>query len=139
MSEEWSVACPYCGKPAKLVTGDIIYPNRADLSAKYFWQCEDCDAYVGTHDNSPVHKPLGRLANASLRKAKIAAHAQFDPIWRVPVKYGVPKSVARKNAYAWLSQQLNIPMKRCHIGYFDIETCRRVAEVCQRRNEEVNL
>ena len=74
------VHCDYCGKPALFVGGLIIYPHRLDLRSKVFYYCEPCQAWVGCHPNTAV--PLGRLANAELRSAKMAAHAAFDPLWR---------------------------------------------------------
>ena len=43
-------ACAECDSTdIQLVTGATIYPHRHDLHALYFWQCQDCEAYVGTH------------------------------------------------------------------------------------------
>jgi len=79
------VTCPYCQSAAKLVGGRAIYPHRPDLAAKRFWQCKPCDAYVGCHEagngQGDGTKPLGRLANAELRKAKKDAHYAFDRLW----------------------------------------------------------
>ena len=115
------IRCPYCGKPAEFVTGSAIYPHRSDLHDKQFYRCQPCEAWVGCHDGTP--HPLGRLANAELRAAKIAAHAAFDPLW---VNRGIGR---RKAAYRWLADHLGIPPSRCHIGWFDLEQCRRVVEV----------
>jgi len=115
--------CPYCGEKAKMVGGKEIYPHRPDLYQLNFYQCAPCDAYVGCHKTGDGKQPLGRLANAELRKAKSAAHAAFDPMW----KDGKKK---RGSAYAWLSDQLGIDKRDCHIGMFDVETCRRVVEIC---------
>lgn len=120
-----SILCDYCGKQAKLVQGDVIYPHRPDLYELWFWSCEPCQAYVGTHKQSKVHFPLGRLANHALRRAKNRAHAAFDPLW----KDGPTK---RKEAYEWLSNGLGIDFKDCHIGMFNIEQCDRVVEICER-------
>ncbi len=126
--------CPYCTKPAALVGGDVIYPHRPDLAEKKFWSCEPCGAYVGCHPASAPGKggqgdgakPLGRLANAELRRAKQAAHAAFDPLWMAgPLK--------RREAYGWLAQQLGVPFPDCHIGEFDVELCRKVVQVCTTR------
>jgi hypothetical protein len=76
---------------------------------------------VGCHKGTTL--PLGRLANAELRKAKMDAHAAFDPMWR-------NGAMSRGRAYGWLAKQLGIDKKRCHIGYFSLEECRRVMEVC---------
>ena len=50
------------------------------------------------------------------------AHAAFDPIW----KDGYMK---RKEAYKWLSKQLDIPEQYTHIGMFGAETCKIVARI----------
>lgn len=98
-----NLKCPYCDKNAKLVTGKEIYPHRTDLYGKFFWLCADCDAYVGCHPvtkhNKCASNPLGRLANAELRKAKMKAHASFDPIWKSGCK-------SRADAYKWLAESL---------------------------------
>ena len=124
------INCPYCGEPAKLVTGEVIYPRRKDLHSKKFWSCQPCDAYVGCHSanrytNFEDTWPLGRLANGELRAAKMKAHAAFDPLWQA----GVFKS--RSRAYNWLADKLNLSTAECHIGMFDANTCRRVVEVCK--------
>lgn len=120
-----TIICDYCKKEAELVSGKEIYPHRPDLSGLKFWRCSPCGAWVGCHKRSNA-VPLGRLANAELRKAKSAAHAVFDPIWK-------SGSSSRKEAYQWLSKQLNIPFKDCHIGMFNIEQCAEVVSVCQKQ------
>jgi hypothetical protein len=121
--------CPYCGAEVKLVGGEAIYPHRPDLFEKRFWQCAPCQAYVGCHGNTT--EPLGRLANAELRQAKMAAHRAFDPLWREYPKE--ERKERRKGAYAWLSKALNVPPDECHIGMFDEALCRRVVEVCEEK------
>lgn len=111
--------CDYCGKPAELVTGDEIYPHRPDLSRLRFWRCEPCDAHVGCHRGTT--RPLGRLANAELRRAKMAAHAAFDPLWK-------SGRMSRSEAYAWLADRLGIEADVCHIGMFDVAMCELVCE-----------
>lgn len=130
------ILCPYCEAPAVLVSGDVIYPYRSDLRAKRFWLCQPCDAYVGCHaaPQGDGTVPLGRLANAELRQAKIAAHAAFDPLWH---QARPKRPMKRKAAYTWLAEQLGIPRKQCHIGKFDVEQCKRVVELCVVSNEEV--
>ncbi|MCT8526075.1 zinc-finger-containing protein [Glaesserella parasuis] len=117
---EVTPVCPYCGSLSEKVTGKKLYPHRKDLYKKTFYECEPCDAYVGCHPNT--EKPLGRLANAELRKAKKEAHSAFDPLW----KKGYMK---RGRAYLFLSKSLGIPQKDTHIGMFDVETCNRVKEI----------
>jgi len=118
-----TVICPYCKNPATLVTGDIIYPHRQDLFHLFFWRCEDCDAYVGTHRDSREHRPLGRLADAVLRRAKQDAHRAFDPLWQKGPR-------TRQEAYQWLAHQLGIKFHQCHIGEFDANMCRKVVRAC---------
>lgn len=122
-----TLTCNYCGKDAVLVTGKDIYPHRPDLYSLQFWSCLPCGAWVGCHKRSKA-VPLGRLANAELRKAKSAAHAAFDPIWKSGDK-------SRRGAYEWLSKRLNIPFKDCHIGMFDTATCAEVVRVCTESKE----
>lgn len=126
------IICPYCNTDARFVKGDVVYPHRPDLHHKRFWLCEPCDAYVGVHRRNPRlqfngDEPLGRLANAELRKEKQRAHSAFDPLWS-----GYSPAV-RSKAYVWLAEQLAIPIEECHIGLFDIEQCRRVIDVCTNR------
>lgn len=126
--------CPYCTAPARRVTGKTVYRRKPELADKIIWLCAPCDAWVGCHPGSD--RPLGRLANAELRRAKMAAHAAFDPIWRRHMaRDGVAKKVARNRAYAWLAHAIGIDRERCHIGMMDIATCNRVVEVCRARNE----
>lgn len=130
-----TINCPYCGNAAKFVSGEVIYPHRGDLAAKQFWHCEPCDSYVGCAQNTA--RPLGRLANASLRKAKIAAHAAFDPIWRRAPEYKRPK--ARRDAYKWLVAGMGLRPADTHIGMFDEAQCARVVELCAVRSTAAML
>ena len=115
-----SLICSYCSCHSKLVSGSAIYKNRPDLDDLKFYLCKPCDAYVGVHKGTV--KPLGRLANAELRKAKMAAHARFDPLW----KSGTMK---RKEAYKHLADLLGIHPSDCHIGMFDVDMCKKVLVV----------
>ena len=124
-----AIACDYCGNPAELVGGDVVYPRMPWLADKKIWRCEPCGAWVGCHQGTT--NALGRLANAELRKAKMAAHAAFDPLWKERVRRtGCGKKVARSAAYKWLAAQLGIPREECHVGMMDVDRCRRVVEVC---------
>lgn len=109
--------CPYCNKPSKPVTGEKVYPHRPDLFKLKFYECEPCEARVGCHKNSG--KPLGRLANAELRRAKQAAHKAFDPLWKDgPLK--------RTEAYKLLAQKFN--KEEIHIGELSVEDCAKVIQ-----------
>lgn len=126
--------CPYCGQFSVKVGGEAIYPHRSDLFHKIFYQCQPCDAYVGSHPGQD--KPLGRLANSELRTWKKRAHAAFDPIWQnrferrsaEDAKY--KKGMARGGRYKKLAALMGIDTRDCHIGMFDIEKCQQVIEIC---------
>lgn len=122
-----AVLCSYCERPAHLVTGAELYPHRPDLALRYFYRCEQCDAQVGCHPGST--RPLGSLANVALRKARMAAHAEFDALWK-------SGSLKRSHAYAWLASELGLHVNDTHIGSFDESTCRKVVEACRNRKPQ---
>ncbi|MGN1370618.1 MAG: DUF3268 family zinc-finger domain-containing protein [Aristaeellaceae bacterium] len=118
------VYCDYCGSRAQYVDSKVIYGRSYGM----IYLCKPCDAYVGVHRGTDV--PLGRLANAELRKWKCAAHDAFDPIWK-------NKRMTRNAAYLWLSDQLGIPSKQTHIGMFDVPTCKKVVQICNQWRQEI--
>lgn len=122
------VLCPYCHVMARLVTGDTLYARRPDLWHLYFYLCDSCSAYVGTHKGTS--KPLGSPANEELRLARRDAHAIFDQLWK-------SKRMSRSKAYKWLASELHINPKNCHIGGFDLTTCRRVVELCETQENDI--
>jgi len=115
--------CIECGSTANLVGGKRIYPHRPDLYEKKFWLCS-CGAYCGCHPGTTA--ALGSPAGPVTRKARSAAHAAFDPLW----KRG---EMSRKGAYAWLSQATGIDGDRCHIGMMTAEQARLVVDVVRSR------
>jgi len=137
-----TVTCPYCSSPAVLTDSVEVYHGN---SFGMIWLCRPCQAWVGVHKGTD--KPLGRLANKELRDWKIKAHAAFDPIWEAKLRHrraggkgksgkdsggpGYKKEYARGAGYKWLAVQLGIPKADCHIGMFDVETCKRVVEICK--------
>lgn len=120
------VNCNYCGEPAKMISGKQLYYGKGypHLDKLMYWQCVPCNAHVGTHKNTS--KPMGRLANPALRKAKSAAHNAFDPLWQ-------DGEMSRTEAYGWLAHAMAIERKNCHIGYFNLDECLQVLIVCQNR------
>ena len=113
--------CSYCGTTAVLVDSAVIYHGT---SYGFAWKCPACpDVYVGCHQCT--RKPLGRLADAELRVAKMLAHAAFDRLWR-------RGKMSRSEAYHFLAEKLGLPAGSCHIGEFDLDFCRRVVEVMEK-------
>ncbi len=117
--------CPYCRYPS------VYYPDSTPIyGANYgpLYACKPCDARIGTH---PDGRPLGRMADAQLRKAKSFVHARFDPLWKDAahlysgdVRPSQVRGVARARAYQWLAAQMGIPTLECHVGMFSLEQCR---------------
>lgn len=124
--------CPYCEFSAELQVNSADLYNGKDYGP--VWLCGRCAAWVGCHPGT--HIALGRLANKELRKAKMAAHAAFDPLWKTRRKRTGDKW-SRKQGYKWLAEQLGIARADCHIGMFDVETCKRVVEICKPHLERV--
>lgn len=126
-----AVYCEYCSKEAVLATGEKIYPHRDDLKKIKLWECEPCKAYVGCHKlNIPKgiysdEIPLGRLANAELRKAKSLAHYHFDMYWR-------KEKYQRSSCYDSLAIKMGINIDKCHIGMFNVAQCEQVVEICKK-------
>lgn len=113
------VLCDYCGHPAQFVDSAIVYGRSYGM----IYYCPECAAWVGVHKGTD--QPLGRLANAELRKYKRTAHAAFDPIWQ-------SGRMRRNAAYTWLSERLGIPREETHIGMFDVDRCKQVIEICRK-------
>lgn len=115
--------CPYCNGMSIKTTGESIYPHRPDLKHKMFYACKICDAYVGCHESTG--KPLGQLANASLRKARVLAHYAFDWLWEDAETHN-----ARGKAYGELAKLLGVSVMNCHIGMFSEKQCTMVIKIC---------
>jgi hypothetical protein len=117
--------CPYCAGSAPLVTGEAIYPHRPDLFKKKFYLCKPCNAYVGCHSTGSGEKPLGRLANAELRREKQKVHAVIDPVWK-------SGNLSRKEVYAALAVFMGLQKHETHVGMFDIEQCKKAQQFTVR-------
>lgn len=115
-----TITCDYCGRDAVLTPTREIYNGR-DFG--WAWRCLPCGAWVGCHKGTK--KPLGRLANSELREWKKNAHAAFDPLWQ-------EVGMSRPGAYSWLASRLGIESSQCHIGMFNVETCKQVVTLCNQ-------
>lgn len=121
--------CPHCGSQVKIVGNEQIYGKPyGDWPWVYMCDGNFCDAYVGLHPFTNI--PLGTLATHAMRDARKRAKAAFKPMYE-------SKRMTRTQAYAWLAEKLGIvKVEECHIGWFDVETCNRVIEVCQSRTDK---
>jgi len=135
----------HCPQKARKVTGRVIYPHRADLQDGIYWYCNNCEAYVGSHKSNG--RPLGRPANAALRKERQIAHSAFDPLWKKavfdPAYAGSVRDnlavrtitqSARHRCYDFLAYQLKLTKDECHIGMFDAGQCRHAAAISRKVN-----
>lgn len=120
----YEVICDYCNTATRLAKGNEIYPHRPDLASLNFYLCDSCGAYVGCHKNGDGKRPLGRVANAELRRAKSKAHAAFDPLWK-------SGRMTRGAAYTALAKSMGIYKEQCHIGMFNVEQCEYVVAWCE--------
>ena len=115
--------CPYCGKPAKLISAAGILPPQSKVSKVY--ACGDypeCDVYVCVHPGTDV--AMGTLADAKLRRLRQEAHRCFDRLY----KDGL---MSKTDAYAWLADRTWLPRQQAHIGCFGEYHCQLVIQECR--------
>lgn len=125
--------CPYCGAPSFFLQNSACIYHGNDYGPVYI--CPPCQAWVGCHPGTT--RPLGRLADAELRKAKIRTHDEFDRTWRAlferrrrsDPKYSHRR--ARGSRYKRLAELLGITQQDCHIGIFDVQQCMQVVDLCR--------
>jgi hypothetical protein len=125
--------CPYCSARARYLQSSAELYGGRDYGP--VWACLRCRAWVGCHKGTTT--PLGRLADAHLRRWKRNVHAVFDPIWQrrferkhvVDPKY--KKAHARGGRYKRLAELMGIPRNECHIGMFDIQLCKRAISIIE--------
>ncbi|MDE2472755.1 MAG: hypothetical protein KGL35_29540 [Bradyrhizobium sp.] len=111
--------CQYCGGDVDVVKNSAIYGKEYG-EWPWAYLCRGCKAYVGMHPFTGI--PLGTLADAPTREARMRAKDAFNPLWQ-------SERMTRREAYAWLAAQLGIALDTCHVGWFDIATCERVVEI----------
>lgn len=77
-----NIKCPYCGAQALLRPASVLFGEKAiDPTAPYYVcsRYPACDSYVAAHRHSNL--PMGTLADGSLRRKRIDAHAAFKQLW----------------------------------------------------------
>jgi len=123
--------CPYCDNKSVYVDSNEVYARSYGM----IYLCRPCKSWVGVHKGTS--NALGRLANSELREAKKEAHFYFDKLWRAKIATGVKKGKARGKAYKWLAAELGIPLPETHIGWFDVDMCKRVVDICKPHVERI--
>ena len=121
--------CRYCGGVIRLVPASSIYGESAErlgMKEEWLYQCQNCNARVGCHKGTK--RPLGNVANEVLRLKRMETHQIFDKFWRA-------KRMSRTKAYRWLSEQMELPESKAHIGGFEMEQCQRLIELCRKEQK----
>lgn len=103
------IKCHVCGSIQVEIRLKDKEKHDRDKHWPYIYYCLECHSLVGCHKHTLI--PLGKLADAFTRFLRMKAHREFDKIWKL-------KLLTRDEAYEWLSKQLNINYKKCHISHF---------------------
>ncbi len=115
----------------KLVPATAIYgttaAKRLELENEYIYQCQNCNARVGCHKGTT--RPLGNVANETLRLKRIETHQVFDSHWK-------ERHMSRTAAYRWLARMLHLPEGKAHIGGFEMDQCQQVIDLCRQETKE---
>lgn len=111
--------CNLCGGKVIYITNDKIYGKK--YGSGYCYYCTQCGAYVGTHKPRPK-EALGILADDKMKKMKIACHSIFDRQWK-------GKKASRQKCYKKLADKMEIPISKCHFGYFDYEQLKKAYKI----------
>lgn len=123
--------CRYCGGVIRLVPAENIYgeaaAKRLGLVGESIYQCQNCNARVGCHKGTT--RPLGNVANETLRLKRMETHQVFDDYWR-------RRGMTRTAAYRWLAKHLHLSVEQTHIGSFEMDQCQQVIKLCQKEEKE---
>lgn len=125
--------CVYCFGDNELIESKDFYKSGIDYGLLYW--CKKCDAHVGCHFGTD--KSLGTVAKKELRDLRHQAHFYFDPMWKKRKELsGLTTKGARAKAYNWMSTILAIEKEASHIGYLNIEQCKRLILECKKYIKE---
>ena len=122
--------CRYCGGIIRLVPAADVYGSsteRLGMQNEYLYQCQNCNARVGCHKGTT--RPLGNLANETLRLKRKETHQVFDSFWK-------ERGMTRTQAYHWMAKKLRLSEQLAHIGGFEIDTCQRVIDLCRAKMDK---
>jgi len=116
--------CPYCGGKIVFRSADGIYKENTNGAMLYVCsRYPACDAYVRVHPGTT--KPMGTLADGSLRKLRNTAHYYFNQLYETGI-------MTKTEAYQWLAYQISAPLSQAHIGYLGEYYCNQVIRESQK-------
>jgi hypothetical protein len=98
-----------------------------------FYSCSafpECRATHGAHQ--ATGEPLGTPADKATKEARIQAHDAFDKLWK-PVQGRAQRAAARREAYAWMRDAMDLAPEDAHIGRFDRLQCERLIVAAEAR------
>lgn len=116
--------CPYCGAFAVCRPAATVYGHDTIDRQSYLYICSNwpsCDAYVGAHKND--HRPMGTLANGSLRHKRILAHRALEKLQK-------ERRMDKWAAYVWIQANFGLDREHAHIGMFTEKMCDRLISLC---------
>ena len=97
--------CRYCGGPIRLVPAERVFgasTERLGQANEMLYQCQNCNARVGCHKGTT--RPLGDVANETLRLKRMETHWVFDEMWR-------QRRWSRTQAYKWLAKEMELSIE----------------------------
>ena len=119
--------CRYCGGVIRLVPASQIYgevaAKRLGLQKEHIYQCQNCNARVGCHKGTT--RPLGDVANETLRLKRMETHHVFDAYWK-------HRGMSRTQGYKWMAKKLRLSEELAHIGGFEMDRCQRLIALCEK-------
>ena len=119
MSED-PLNCDLCGEPAAWVENKAVY-GRNYGDSYMIWLCPNRH-YVGCHQNTK--RPKGTFADKETRNARMAAHAEIDPLWK-------SGKMQRGEVYRRLKEAFG---REIHIGGATKEECSQIVKTAQTIN-----
>lgn len=120
---------PDPSSPQFFVTYGQLKASRERREAPQYTVRALVDEYLKSSAFTDKADATQKLYRLQLRKARSAAHAAFDPLW----KRG---AMNRPDAYKWLAGELGIDPAECHIGMMTEQQARQVVEVVEAAKSE---
>jgi ssDNA-binding Zn-finger/Zn-ribbon topoisomerase 1 len=119
---EYPVIC-FCGAPMKLTfTGHFKHG--------WFYGCTKYPACHGAHGCHADGKPLGIPADDETKQYRIAAHEEFDKLW----KKGY---MSRGGCYSWMKKVMGLTKDEAHIGKFNKKQCQDLIQRAKNITEKL--